>query len=153
VECAAPGYDRLVVERSSGTGPRGLNHVEVYVSDLARTVVFWGWLLTEIGFEPFQEWDDGRSWRCGDSYIVFVQASEPYRSRDFHRKRPGLNHIALWSGTGDRLLDLTQQLRQRGVRILYEDRPEGEIGAPSRATVWFEDPDRIKVELVATDAE
>lgn len=132
---------------------RGINHVEIYVSDLRRSVEFWGWLLLEVGFEPYQEWEEGRSWRCGASYIVLVQSAEPHRSQGFHRRRPGLNHVALWAGPGERVLELTEQLRQRGVPILYEDRREGETGAPSRWTVWFEDPDRIKVELVSSDSE
>ena len=32
--------------------PTGLHHVELYVSDLDRTLAFWGWLLGELGFSP-----------------------------------------------------------------------------------------------------
>lgn len=53
---------------------KGLHHVEIYVSNLARSTEFWGWFLTELGYVPFQEWDAGRSWRLNDTYLVFVQA-------------------------------------------------------------------------------
>jgi catechol 2,3-dioxygenase-like lactoylglutathione lyase family enzyme len=129
----------------------GFSHIEIYVSDLARSVEFWGWLLSKAGFEPFQQWPQGRSWRCGTSYLVLVQAAEPYRSHGFHRRRPGLNHIALWVGGGESVSELTQQLRERGVPILYGDRREGEEGFPSGRAAWVEDPDRIKVELVSSD--
>jgi len=43
---------------------------------------------------------------------------------------------------------VTDALRDRGVRILYEDR-HPHAGGPDCYAVFFEDPDRIKVELVA----
>lgn len=126
----------------------GLSHVEIYVSDLSKSVEFWGWLLPKLGFSPYQEWDSGRSWRDDSSYIVFVQADDPHRSHVFHRKRPGLNHLAFWAGSSEQIERLTRELRDSGVRILYEDRGPNEVGAPSRYSVFFEDPDRIKVEVV-----
>ena len=127
----------------------GLNHVEIYVSDLRASVDFWGWLFPEIGFEEYQSWEEGRSWRCGETYVVLVQAHDPERDETFHRKRPGLNHLAFFVPTCEHIEDLTQKLRDRGVTILYEDRGPDAIGAPSRWSVFFEDPDRIKVELQA----
>jgi catechol 2,3-dioxygenase-like lactoylglutathione lyase family enzyme len=126
----------------------GLSHVEIYVSDLGRTVEFWGWLLPKLGFLPYQEWDTGRSWRSGSTYLVFVQAEAEYRSEAVHRKRPGINHLAFWAESTDQVESFTKELRDRGVRILYDDRPPHEIGAPSPYAVFFEDPDRIKVEIV-----
>lgn len=130
----------------------GLSHVEIYVSDLDRSVEFWGWLLPELGFEAYQKWDAGRSWRSGDSYIVFVQAEKPYRGEAFHRKRPGLNHLAFWAESSDQVLTLQGALRERGIPVLYEDRGPDEPGAPSPYAVFFEDPDRIKVEVVVRES-
>ena len=127
----------------------GLNHVEIYVSDLKASIEFWSWLFPEIGFEEYQSWGEGRSWRCGETYVVLVQAPESELDMGFHRKRPGLNHLAFFVPSGDRVEDLTRQLRDRGVTILYEDRGSDAIGAPTRWSVFFEDPDRIKVELQA----
>ena len=31
--------------------------------DLGRAIASWGWLLGELGYEQFQDWPDGRSWR------------------------------------------------------------------------------------------
>jgi catechol 2,3-dioxygenase-like lactoylglutathione lyase family enzyme len=30
----------------------GLHHVELWVPDLARARAEWGWLLSELGYEP-----------------------------------------------------------------------------------------------------
>jgi catechol 2,3-dioxygenase-like lactoylglutathione lyase family enzyme len=34
-----------------------LHHIELYVSNLKRSIDFWGWFLDELGYEPFQEWE------------------------------------------------------------------------------------------------
>lgn len=53
-----------------------LHHIEVNVTSLARTGSFWEWLFTKLQYESFQRWDGGRSWRLGNTYIVFVQVEE-----------------------------------------------------------------------------
>ncbi len=127
--------------------------MEIYVSNLDQSIDFWGWLLPKLGFNPFQQWESGRSWLSGSTYIVFVQAETPYRDQALHRKRPGINHLAFWADSTDLVKSLTQELRERGVRILYEDRSSEEIGAPSPYSVFFEDPDRMKVEIVVKEEE
>lgn len=122
------------------------------MSDLAKSVEFWGWLLPQLGFEPYQVWDEGRSYQCEGTYLVFVQAEPAFRDQPFHRKRPGLNHIALLAKSREQVRQLPEVLRERGVTVLYEDRTPDEIGHPSEWSVFFEDPERIKVEVVAPDA-
>lgn len=129
--------------------PRGLSHVEIYTSDLVSAAAFWDWLLPQLGFAVYQEWPDGKSWRCGDTYLVCVQAEEAYRDVGFHRKRPGLNHLAFFTQSGEHLVGLTEKLRAAGVTVLYEDRPADDPGRPDAHSAFFEGPDRLKIELVA----
>ena len=42
--------------------------------DIDRAAAQWGWLLTELGYQPFQEWTGGCSWRLADTYIVIEQS-------------------------------------------------------------------------------
>ena len=64
-----------------------LHHVELWVPDLTRAVENLGWLLTTLGYTPYQDWPGGRSWRLGDTYIVVEQS--PNLSADDHdRCRP-----------------------------------------------------------------
>lgn len=55
-----------------------LHHVEINVSDLNRSIAFWGWFLEELGYTPFQEWENGTSWKLADTYLVFVQTEERF---------------------------------------------------------------------------
>jgi catechol 2,3-dioxygenase-like lactoylglutathione lyase family enzyme len=127
-----------------------LHHVEVNVSDLSRSVAFWGWLLHELGYEEYQKWDCGRSWKRGNTYLVFVQTQERFLSVPYHRSRVGLNHLAFYARSRQHVDELTEKLRERGVPILYEDR-HPHAGGKHTYAVFCEDPDRIKVEIVAPE--
>jgi catechol 2,3-dioxygenase-like lactoylglutathione lyase family enzyme len=127
-----------------------LHHVEVYVSDLDRSQEFWRWLLLRLGYSLYQQWERGFSYRLGDSYLVFVQADEKHLQPTYHRRRVGLNHLAFYVASRRAVDEFTLQLRKRGANILYEDLHPF-AGGPDHYAVYFEDPDRIKIELVALD--
>jgi catechol 2,3-dioxygenase-like lactoylglutathione lyase family enzyme len=125
-----------------------LHHVEIYVSNLVRTKEFWGWLLQRLGYEEYQNWEHGISYKLGDTYIVFVQTEERFLDTPYHRCRTGLNHLAFHGENKGFVDQITSELKQRDVKILYEDRHPF-AGGPDYYAVYFEDPDRIKVEIVA----
>ncbi len=125
-----------------------LHHVEIYVSDLSRSVEFWGWLLEELGYSTYQSWDKGRSWKLGETYIVLVQTEVRFLDVPFHRRRTGLNHLAFHVRSKEQVDELTRKLQARNVNLLYLDKHPF---AGGNYGVFFEDPDRIKIELVASE--
>ncbi|MEC1903024.1 VOC family protein [Bacillus atrophaeus] len=124
-----------------------MHHIELYVSDLEASKQFWGWFLGELGYEPFQTWDSGISWKKDDFYLVFVQTEERFLEQGFHRRRIGLNHLAFHAESREQVDMMTEKLLERGYHVLYRDRHPYAGGA--HYAVYAEDPDRIKVELVA----
>ncbi|NUQ73798.1 MAG: VOC family protein [Polyangiaceae bacterium] len=125
-----------------------LHHVEINVSDLKRSCEFWGWLLGELGYEPFQRWDEGASWKLGATYLVFVQTVDRYKDHGYHRRATGLNHIAFHARSKEHVDAITAELNRRGYTVLYRDQ-HPHAGGEDHYAVFFEDPDRIKVELAA----
>ena len=125
-----------------------LHHVEIYVSNLEQSSSFWGWFLGELGYTLYQSWDKGRSYILGDTYIVFVQTEERFLDVAYHRCRTGLNHLAFHASSREQVDHLKSLLEQRGVVLLY---PEKAPFAGGAYGLFFEDPDRIKVELVAPE--
>ena len=79
-----------------------LHHVELWLPDLGRAVREWGWLLGRLGYESFQDWPDGRSWRLGHTYVV-VEQSPALTAAEHDRLRPGLNHLAFHAGPRPRV--------------------------------------------------
>lgn len=128
---------------------RGLvHHIEINVSNLKESISFWGWFLEKLDYLPYQEWGQGKSWKLGDTYIVFVQTKDKYLDIPYHRCRTGLNHLAFHADSRKEVDDIARSLSERGVTILYPERHPF-AGGKDYYAVYFEDPDRIKVELVA----
>lgn len=127
----------------------GLHHVEIYVSDLKKSSVFWSWLLCDqLGYHEFQRWESGVSYKSDGTYIVFVQTEDRFLEPSYHRCRVGLNHLAFHGRSKEHVDEIAGGLKKRGYKILYPDKHPHAGGSGSHA-VFFEDPDRIKVEVVA----
>ena len=60
----------------------------------------------------------------------------------------GLNHLAFQASSKEQVDNLTKKLQEKGIEILYKKRHPF-AGGEQHYAVFFEDPDRIKVELVA----
>ncbi len=127
-----------------------LHHVELYVADLNRSLAFWDWFLRELGYSEFQSWDSGKSFKFGDTYIVFVQAERRFCQEPYHRCRPGLNHLAFHAKSREQVDQISREIQYRGLKLLYPER-HPYAGGEGYYALFFEDPDRMKVELVAPD--
>lgn len=124
-----------------------LHHVEINVSDLASSRAFYDWLLPLMGYTPYQEWKQGFSYRLNETYLVFVQTEAAFLDRPYHRKAPGLNHLAFHADPA-LIQRVSQALAQKGIPFLYPDRHPYAAGENALA-LFFEDPDRLKIELAA----
>ncbi|MCJ7840948.1 VOC family protein [Lederbergia sp. NSJ-179] len=125
-----------------------IHHIEINVSNLKNTVDFWTWFLDDLGYKVYQEWEKGQSWKLGQTYIVFVQAEERFLDVPYHRCRVGLNHLAFHASSRAQVDKVVSKLKEKGTNILYRDKHPF-AGGPDHYAVYFEDPDRIKIELVA----
>lgn len=131
------------------TTPQGFHHIEINVHDLEKSRFFYDWLMPELGYTLFQRWDKGFSYKNGTAYLVFTQTEEPYKEIPFHRKRSGLNHLAFWAKSRAHIEHLRVQLKKKNISFLYEDRFPF-AGGDNHYALFFEDPDRIKIEIVAS---
>ena len=127
-----------------------LHHVELWVPDLGRAIASLGWLLEALGYETFQDWDDGRSWRFGETYVVAEQS--PALTAGTHdRQRPGLNHLAFHSGSRSETDRLVADAAGHGWTLLFpEDHPHA--GGPDHYAGYLANADGFEVELVAGDS-
>lgn len=125
-----------------------LHHVEINVTDLNRSKRFWEMLLTELDYEVYQSWEKGISWISGQTYLVFVQTEDRFLNGTYHRSQVGLNHLAFSAKSKRQVDEMRIKLKEMGVPILYDDRYPY-AGGPDYYALFCEDPDRIKVELVA----
>lgn len=122
------------------------HHMDLYVADLARAVGFWGPFLEQLGFSTAADRPTAKSWRGPGAEIFFVQAEPEFVAQGYHRKRVGLNHLAFAVDSREELVALLDWVKERGQRLLYAGAIE-ETATQHR--FFFEDPERIKVEVVA----
>ena len=126
-----------------------LHHVELYVSNLERSVAFWTPFMALLGYEP-DRWSHGMNYvrAPGEPYFCLLEAEERHAAAGYHRKRVGLNHLAFRAASRVQVDDVTNWLRSSGHTVLYEDKHPFASG-PNYYAVFCEDPDRFKLEVVA----
>jgi len=124
-----------------------LHHVEINVSDLAKSRIFYDWLLGELGYKLYQVWEKGFSYRKEETYLVFVQTEPKYLNQCYHRSQTGLNHLAFHADR-DLIDKIAKQLPEKGIVLLYPDQHPYAAG-PDAYALFMEDPDRIKIECAA----
>jgi catechol 2,3-dioxygenase-like lactoylglutathione lyase family enzyme len=98
-----------------------------------------------------QRWDAGLSWTLDGTYVV-VEQSRALAADTHDRLAPGLNHLAFHGGTRDEVDRLVEAAPEHGWALLFPDR-HPHAGGPDHYALFCEDPDGLKVELVAADGE
>ena len=131
--------------------PSGFHHVELWVRDLAAVEASWGWLLGELGWEPFQNWPEGRSWKIGESYLVVEQSSAVRPGLPYDRMRPGLNHLAVHAPDRALVARLHAEGPSHGWKPLFAE-VFPHAGGPEHYAAYLTDADGFEVEIVAPDA-
>lgn len=127
-----------------------IHHIEIWVPDLTRSEASWGWLLGELGYQPFAQWPEGQSWRLGASYIVLEQSPDRVAGRH-DRCRPGVNHLAFHVSSREAVDKLSEAAPGHGWRLMFGDR-HPHAGGPDHYAAYLEDRDGYEIELVAPPA-
>ena len=125
-----------------------IRHVEINVSNFERSKAFYQGFLSWVGYKQIVGGKDFAGWSNGEAGI-FVTYLECYKDSGFHRAHVGLNHIAFQAKSKadvDRLH--TEFLVPRSIKVLYGGPKEYPEYRKGYYAVYFEDPDRIKLEFV-----
>jgi catechol 2,3-dioxygenase-like lactoylglutathione lyase family enzyme len=126
-----------------------LHHVELYVSDLERAVEFWSPFMEKLGYEA-EPWSGGMNYFAAEHepYLCLLQAPREHIGAGYHRKRVGLNHLAFKARSRQHVDEMRSWVRESGYTLLYDDQYPYAT-APDYYAMYCEDPDRIKLEVVA----
>lgn len=125
-----------------------VGHIGINLSSEDGPFVFWKDLLTFLDFEIQP---DGNHFDATDGHTsLCLQVTKPgYQDPGFHRKRTGLGHIAFRVDSAELVDDFVNEfLKPRQIEALYGGARAYPEYAPGYYAVYFEDPDRIKVEVV-----
>lgn len=129
-----------------------LGHVYIYVSDLDKSYKFYKELLELLDYKEVTKQEWGFAFINDGISIWFEKARTGYIDAGYHRKRIGLNHLA-FRVTSKEMVDefVTKFLAKNNVPTLYESPKYYKEYQESYYAVYFEDPDRIKLEVAYYD--
>lgn len=130
-----------------------LAHIEINVSDIVVSKAFYTKILSQLGWKQF-DLDDEHV--CGfkaldNTHLFLVQTENKFKENGFHRKNIGLNHIAFRVENSEQVEVFNDFLKAEKITTLYHDAPKdysSEYQTEQYYTIFFEDPDRIKLEVV-----
>jgi glyoxylase I family protein len=129
---------------------RLVHHIDLTVSDLARSRVFYESVLGFLGYRRSADHDNGSDWdRIGEPFhsigILIAHGEGAVRTHD--RYAPGLHHLAWTSDSREDVDRLHTLLQEIGATILDAPADYPRYG-PDYYAVFFADPDGLKLEYV-----
>ena len=126
-----------------------VHHFQIQVSNIQKSAKFYGELLGRLGFTEVLEMEGMVEWQKEGTRIIVAQSPKRFLTDGYHRKRIGLNHIAFRAPSRSAVDELYHNyLVPKKIPTLYGGPKEWEGYDPGYYAVYFEDPDRIKLELV-----
>lgn len=125
-----------------------LNHIQINVKNIKVSSSFYEKLFSKLGWKKFMEEKDIKSWTDGKTTLFLNQCEKKYIKNGFHRKSIGLNHIAFTVNSKKDIDKIYEFLKKNRITILYGGPKEYPEYCPGYYAVYFEDPDRIKLEVV-----
>ncbi len=126
-----------------------LYHLQLNVSDAAVSLPFYRELLEYFEYDIFDESDDHIGATNGTTDFWIMETAEAHKAKGYHRKAPGLNHLAFRVGSTEEVDAFVEEfLVPRGITPLYETPKVFPEYTTDYYAVFFEDPDRVKLEVV-----
>jgi len=125
-----------------------LYHLQINVADASRSLPFYKAFLGYLDYRTVYD-TDAMAGFSGRGTDIWVGVAGPaHTGPGFHRKRTGLNHLAF---RVDRREDVdrfqAEFMAPRKLPALYGTPREFPEYRPGYYAVFFEDPDRLKLEI------
>jgi hypothetical protein len=125
-----------------------IHHVELWLPDLGAQLPSWDWLFGELGWEPYQRWEGGRSWQAADGSYVVIEESPDLKAGTYSRLRPGINHLAV-TAAREVLDHVVGGAADHGWTVLFADR-HPYAGGRDHYAAYLENDHGFEVEIVAS---
>ena len=127
-----------------------VQHVDLVVSSIERSLTFYRELLAPLGFHRIGEVEGERGetiwYLSGPGSSIGLREAQSEREQPLDRYEVGLHHLALEASSRAAVDERASWLRSHGAEI--ESGPEEYGYSPGYYAVFFFDPDGIKLEIV-----
>lgn len=122
----------------------GIAHIQLAVTDLARSRAFYAPLLQALEMVPVMDADNYFYCVGGRTGIALAPVAEEYRADAFQQGRVGLHHLCLRARSREDVDAIHELAVSLGATIVRAPREDG--FAPGYYSTLFEDPDGIRIE-------
>lgn len=127
----------------------GIDHLDLVVSDLERSLNLYRQLLEPLGYVRASEIVGERGERVvylGGPGVVSVSLRQAQTPGRYDRYRAGIHHLAFEAPSREIVDERLHWVRERGLEI--ENDPKDYDYRPGYYAGFFYDPDGIKLEIV-----
>ena len=127
----------------------GVDHLDLVVSDLERSLNFYRQLLEPLGYLCASDIVGERGERVvylGGPGVVSVSLRQAQMSGGYDRYRVGIHHLAFEAPSREIVDERLRWVRQQGLEV--ENDPKEYDYRPGYYAGFFYDPDGIKLEVV-----
>ena len=134
--------------------PAGIDHLDLVVSDLGRSLAFYRGLLEPLGYTRNSEIAGERGERVvyigtedgGEASVSLRERHSRDRTTPYDRYDLGIHHLAFGVASRELVDDRARWARQHGAEI--ESGPEEYDYTDGYYAVFLHDPDGLKLEVV-----
>jgi glyoxylase I family protein len=127
-----------------------MQHVDLVVSSIERSLPFYRELLAPLGFHRIGEVEGERGetiwYLSGAASAIGLREAQTPSEGPYDRYRVGLHHLAFEAQSRGAVNERAGWLRAQGAEI--ESGPEEYAYLPGYYAVFFYDPDGMKLEIV-----
>ena len=127
-----------------------MQHVDLVVSSIERSLPFYRDLLAPLGFHRIGEVEGERGetiwYLSGAASAIGLREAQTPSEGPYDRYRVGLHHLAFEAQSRGAVNERAAWLRAQGAEI--ESGPEEFAYLPGYYAVFFYDPDGMKLEIV-----
>ncbi len=125
-----------------------LYHVQINVGDAATAIPFYRALFRYLEYKVIADAHDVLGVSNGTTDFWMIATPNERRGHGFHRKNTGINHVCFGvPARGDVDRFVAEFMKPRGIATLYDSPREYPEYRPGYYAVFFEDPDRLKIEI------
>ncbi len=124
-------------------------HVGINVSNPKKSFPFWKDMVTFLGYMIVDESAGHMGVAEGSKEkLCLTVTARKYRGAGYHRKQTGMTHLAFSVRSKKEVDEFTDKfLKPHKIRRLYDSPKAFPEYASRYYAVFFEDPDRIKIEV------
>ena len=133
---------------SGSVSQPGLDHLDLVVSDLKRSLVFYRGLLRPLGYDREGDIVGERGERVvylNGAGIAAVSLRQAQTSGEYDRYQVGLHHVAFRAPSPEAVDERLRWVHEQGVEVENDPR---EYDEPGYYAGFFYDPDGIKLEVL-----